>query len=230
MNQIKLHLGCGERYLKGYTNIDFPLAEHTTMKVKADVYQDVRTLNYAENSIDEIRTHHMFEHFSRQEALKLLCQWRAWLKVGGLLHIETPDFSACAAAYSRASLKRKFELTRHIFGSQDAKWAYHYDGWDKEKYRFVLKEFGFEKIKAKTIYNSFQRYYPRVPFGRFIGNLIPASIYRKRGGNKLPSIEVTAKKSDKAISEKTAIRKVLELSLVGKEGEVMLEQWMKNNV
>ncbi|MCX6800174.1 MAG: methyltransferase domain-containing protein [Candidatus Falkowbacteria bacterium] len=89
---MKLHLGCGGTYLDGYINVDFPTSDKTIMNVKADIYQDIRTLNYPENSIDEIRNHHVFEHFNRVDALKVLLQWRGWLKPGGKLVIETPDF------------------------------------------------------------------------------------------------------------------------------------------
>jgi predicted SAM-dependent methyltransferase len=74
MNQkpIKLHLGCQEKYLEGYVNIDLPQSEHTVRKAKVDVYADVRTLSYPVGSVDEVRSHHLLEHFSRQEALLLL--------------------------------------------------------------------------------------------------------------------------------------------------------------
>ena len=89
---LKLHLGCGMNYLEGYINIDLPLDNQTIMRARADVYADIRTLKYAEDSVDEIRTHHLLEHFSRTESLRLLLQWRKWLSPGGLLHVETPDF------------------------------------------------------------------------------------------------------------------------------------------
>jgi predicted SAM-dependent methyltransferase len=84
---MKVHLGCGNKYLEGYLNIDLPSSEHTIMDVKADMYADIRTVQFPENSIDEVRLHHLFEHFNRAEALKLLSRWRTWLKVGGILHI-----------------------------------------------------------------------------------------------------------------------------------------------
>lgn len=81
--ELKLHLGCGDNYLAGYLNIDLPPSRQTVVKTKADLYADIRVLDYPEGSVDEIRSHHVFEHFSRQEALKLLANWRRWLKVGG---------------------------------------------------------------------------------------------------------------------------------------------------
>src|SRR6266481_1399235 len=142
---LKLHLGCGEKYLEGYWNIDFPEGEHTVMSPKVDEYADIRALEYPENSIDEIRSHHLFEHFSRAHALKLLARWRRWLKPDGVLVIETPDCATSAAFYLTAfSAQRKFQLARHIMGSQEAEWALHKDFWDKERFTLALDSFGFK--------------------------------------------------------------------------------------
>ncbi len=124
---MKVHLGCGNKYLEGYVNIDLPPSEHTVMEVKADMFADIRTLEFPENSIEEVRLHHLFEHFTRAEALKLLVRWRKWLKVGGILHIQTPDFAACALKYLYAPIRLRLKLGRHIFGSQEARWANHLD-------------------------------------------------------------------------------------------------------
>ena len=227
-DKIKLHLGCGEKYLEGYINIDFPEEEHSVMRVKADVYKDIRTLQYDENSVDEIRTHHMFEHFPRAEALQLLLQWRKWLKPDGKIVIETPDFEASAQAYLCAvTRKRKMELGRHIFGSQEAKWAYHYDFWDKEKFKFVLKKFGFKDIKARCYKNSFAKHFPNLPFANFVGSLLPVTIYKRYGGNKLPDIVVNARKdASKQIDSDKIIREVLSEYLTVHDGDKMLNTWL----
>jgi hypothetical protein len=225
---LKLHLGCGERYLDGYVNIDFPETEHTIMKVKADIYSDIRELFYEEGSIDEIRNHHLLEHFSRQEALKLLLQWRRWLKIGGLLHLETPDFSASVREYIKSgSLKRKSQLGRHVFGSQEVRWAFHYDFWDREKFIFVLKAFGFDSIKIKHFNNSLAQKFPRIPFLNFIGNFIPDFIFEKRSWHKLPNIEVWARKSPVKVEEKKAVESILTNYLVGSEDRAIMKEWLK---
>ena len=66
--------------MDGYVNIDYPPDDKTIMNVKADVYQDVNTLEYADSSVDEVRSHHLLEHFNRVDALKMLAKWRRWLK------------------------------------------------------------------------------------------------------------------------------------------------------
>lgn len=228
MDKKKLHLGCGEKYLDGYINIDYSQKEHTVMSIRADIYQDIKTLKYKENSIDEIRSHHLFEHFSRVDALKFLMTWQKWLKTGGKLVIETPDYRACSSAYLRAATqKRRMEIGRHVFGSHEASWAYHYDFWDELKFRFVLGRTGFKNIKFEKYRNSLARYYPRVPFVNFIGSILPEAFYKKYGGNKLPNILAKAEKDSREINEEVVVKEILSQYLVGKEDDKILNVWLE---
>jgi SAM-dependent methyltransferase len=225
---MKLHIGSGEKYLDGYINIDYPQSEHSVIKVKADIYHDIRTLSYEDNSVDEIRSHHLFEHFSRAEALVLLLKWRRWLKPGGKLVIETPDFYSCAMQYVFATTqKRRMELGRHMLGSQEASWAIHYDFWDKPKFNYVFKKCGFGRSSIRTYQNAVAQYFPSVPFLNVAGNFLPSSFYKKRGGHKLPNIVAITHKSDTAIDESAVAREILSQYLVGREGEPLLAVWMK---
>lgn len=150
----KLHLGCGNNYLEGYVNIDFPATEHTVQKnLTADVYADIRSLAYPVNSIEEIRNHHVFEHFSRPVALALLCRWRDWLYPGGRLIIETPDVMACfkQMLLPFIDFASKQQVMRHLFGSHEAEWALHADGWYEDKFRITLSKLGYSDIQAVKI-------------------------------------------------------------------------------
>jgi len=225
---IKLHIGCGEKYLDGYVNIDYPQSKHSVIKVKADVYHDIRTLSYGENSVDEIRSHHLFEHFERAEVIALLMKWRRWLRIGGKIIIETPDFYNCALAYIVSlTQKRRMEIGRHMLGSQEAKWAIHYDFWDALKFKYVLKKCGFIKISTRSYKNSIAQYFPKIPFLNIVGNFFPRSFYKRKGGHKLPNIIITAKKDSKNINEEKIAEEILSQYLVGREGEEMLSVWMK---
>jgi hypothetical protein len=158
---LKLHLGCGGRYLDGYRNIDFPPSEHTVQTdIKVDEYADIRELVYPRASIGEVRLHHVFEHFTRPVALALLSAWNAWLVPGGTLRIEVPDFDRTARRVLSplTSAKRRGAALRHIFGSQEAPWAVHLEGWSAKRLAQAAESFGFRastrrKNRWKGTYN-----------------------------------------------------------------------------
>lgn len=145
----RLHLGCGERYLEGYVNIDFPPDTQPLMNTsRADLHADLTELRYEPGSVEEVRLHHVFEHFDRPTALRLLLDWHDWLAVGGRLVIETPDFERCARAFFMPwRRRRRGVLLRHIFGSHEAGWAAHWDGWYEAKFRRHLHALGYEHLR-----------------------------------------------------------------------------------
>lgn len=157
----RLHLGCGERYLEGYINIDFPLTEHSVQKKSvADEYHDIKLLQYPSGSINEIRLHHVFEHFDRPTACALIASWNSWLPIDGVLHIEVPDFERTAkialSHFTKKAIKKV--AIRHIFGSHEAAWAIHAEGYGEWMVNDILGAFGFivnkvKKNKWKNTYN-----------------------------------------------------------------------------
>lgn len=196
---MKLHLGCGGTYLDGYINIDYPVDDKTIMNVKADVFQDIRTLKYADNSVDEVRNHHLFEHFNRVDALKLLCEWRRWLKPGGRLVIETPDYFWCSFVFLFGPHKYKMEVGRHVFGTQEATWANHLDFWYKGKFKKVLARLGFSNFKFSH------------------------PLYR----NLLPNIKVECVKQKTDINESSVIREILSWYILKAEDkDKYLKNWL----
>lgn len=148
----KLHLGCGQRYLDGYINIDFPLVEHSVQDSSiADIHADILGLTNSLESIDEVRLHHVFEHFPRPIACALLASWYSWLKPGGVLHVEVPDFSKTAKIMLNpfCSFKKRAVAERHLFGSHEARWAMHCEGYTPMMLKNMLSVFGFQIIRAK---------------------------------------------------------------------------------
>jgi hypothetical protein len=144
---VRLHLGCGERYLDGYVNIDFPPSEHSVQQSSpADVFADITALSYEPGSVAEVRLHHVFEHFDRPTALRLLIDWRLWLGDDGLLVIETPDVERCMRDFVLRPGRRGVAL-RHVFGSHEAGWAVHWDGWYEARYRETLAALGYDRLR-----------------------------------------------------------------------------------
>ncbi len=143
---MKLHLGCGERYLDGYTNIDYPKSEHSVQQnTKVDRYADISQLAFPTGTIEEVRLHHVFEHFSRPVATAFIATWSQWLRSEGKLRIEVPDLQMMSKILTntRIPLKERRVAERHLFGSHEAHWAVHWCGYDEDMFRDLLNRFGF---------------------------------------------------------------------------------------
>ena len=138
----RYNLGCGSQYIDSYINVDFPESEHNVNHdVKADLYTDILEMKYEE--CDEIRSHHFFEHFNYYDSLALLLKWTEALKIGGTLVIDVPDLEALCRAYLVADTETKFRVARYLFGSHEAKWAFHLNNWGKDTLSYVLIKLGF---------------------------------------------------------------------------------------
>lgn len=148
---LKLHLGCGGVYLDGYRNIDLPVDEHGVQEgIRPDEHADITALHFPPESVAEVRLHHVFEHFTRPTALRLLIDWYGWLEPDGRLVIETPDFARSVRALLwRRSPAKQMRILRHLFGSHEADWAVHCDGWYPAKFRRVLHDLGYRDLRFK---------------------------------------------------------------------------------
>ena len=77
-NLIKLNLGCGDKILADYINVD--VAQERSGK-QPDVICDVRNLNkFSNDYADEILAVHVIEHFWRWEVVSILKEWVRVLK------------------------------------------------------------------------------------------------------------------------------------------------------
>ncbi len=93
---IKLNLGCGDKILPGYVNVD--VVESRAGK-SPDVICDLHQLTpFPNNHADEILAVHVVEHFWRWEVEAILREWIRVLKPGGRMVLECPNLqSACEA-------------------------------------------------------------------------------------------------------------------------------------
>lgn len=154
---IKLHLGCGNDYKKGWINCDI------SKKVKTDMRIDLeKPLPFADNFVDKIRANHILEHIKNLDGL--LNEINRVCKKGSIMKIKVP-FYTHYGAFMDPTHKRFF--TPFTFD-------YFTDLFDIEKIklRFIYRESIFNKI-INPIANLNHRIYCR-----FFANIFPmAEIY-----------------------------------------------------
>ena len=93
---MKLHVGCGKKYLEGWTNLDISDREN-----KFDIVDEAKLLTKIKNeSCDIICASHVLEHFSRHEYESVLKIWSSKLKKSGILRIAVPNFEAYQSSIS----------------------------------------------------------------------------------------------------------------------------------
>ena len=91
---IRLNLGCGDKILEGYVNVD---VANERLGRQPDVVCDIRKLSmFADGSCDEILAVHVVEHFWRWEVQEILAEWFRVLKPDGKMILECPNLiTAC---------------------------------------------------------------------------------------------------------------------------------------
>jgi hypothetical protein len=146
----RVHLGCGDIPLPRYLNVDLPPDGLSPRSHLPDLQADIETLASPAGMLAEVRLHHVFEHFDRAQALGLLVRWYDWLAPGGVLTLETPDFEACIERYGQATTEERTVILRHVFGSQEAPWAHHRDGWSEPRFRRVLGALGYQVVDCRA--------------------------------------------------------------------------------
>ena len=101
---MKLHIGCGNRRIEGFINIDVRDTR------ASDLVCDIVDLPYEEKSIDLIYACSVLEHFGRNSKLDFfrktswinaLEHWHSLLSKGGKLFLSVPDFEAICLEYAQ---------------------------------------------------------------------------------------------------------------------------------
>ncbi len=136
---VKLHLGCGQRHIPGFINIDIIETQAT------DLVCDARFLPFAGGSVSRIETFHMIEHLPRHGFMEALYEWNRVLEPGGSLIVECPDFEATVREYMAG---KKFRIN-NIFGLQRHPGDFHRFGYDVESLRETLESTGFGDVRQE---------------------------------------------------------------------------------
>jgi ubiquinone/menaquinone biosynthesis C-methylase UbiE len=172
---MKLHLGAGTIYLKGYINIDAAphyltkdapkdiLEQNTTTidnyykhdfckssgKCIADVKAIIDKLPYDDNSVDEIVLLHVLEHFPANEVKIFLDEFYRVLKFNGLFYLAVPDVKKTAELLSKAKTPEEEDWAiRLIHGTQRDKYSHHYCGYIERTLKELLEKKTFIRLST----------------------------------------------------------------------------------
>ncbi len=155
-DNVKLHLGCGDKKLEGYVNIDIVPLEGT------DVVMDIsKELHLIPSSIAaEIRLESVFEHFYRYQQEGVLRECHRILKKDAKLVIRwLPDFDAIVKAYLGkekgivGEIFDLFNVYRYTHGEPEPRnspYQLHKDIFTKDSIRKLLESNGFKIESMKN--------------------------------------------------------------------------------
>ena len=117
-------------------------------------------LPFANETIDEVYSRHVIEHFTLKEFIKTLAEWNRVLKVGGEVYIICPNLlwhlkQILEGSHESFSTKERGANARYwgfgsLFGWQQDEYDIHKFGYYFELLRDILSEAGFDSIENLT--------------------------------------------------------------------------------
>jgi predicted SAM-dependent methyltransferase len=143
-DNVRLNLGCGDIPLDEYINVD------ARELAGVDIVADVGSLPFQSNTVQEIASAHLLDHFP-QEMLRrnLLPYWRSLLTSGGRFSAIVPDGQAMLAG-TAASTYSFAEFREVLFGSQDYDGDFHYNIFTPESLTRLVQEAGFTDVEISV--------------------------------------------------------------------------------
>ena len=140
---MKLHLGCGPRFIPGFIHVDLAPLKHV------DHVGPVEDLHWvADDSVDLIYASHVLEHFPRAATLDVLREWRRVLRPGGTLRLAVPDFAACAKIYHEQGLADGLSgVIGLVSGGQRDAYDFHKTIFDEQFLTRLLRQAEFSEVR-----------------------------------------------------------------------------------
>jgi len=136
---MKLHLGCGERYIPGFYHVDAVARPHV------DHIGEIDKLPMSSGSVDLIYCCHALEHFLRPQTASVLGEWHRVLKPGGVLRIATVDFSAVCKVFQKYN---NIDLViGPLYGRQNYLYNFHRNCFTFESLSKFLRDACFGEIR-----------------------------------------------------------------------------------
>jgi predicted SAM-dependent methyltransferase len=152
--KLKINIGCGTDYKKGWINIDNN-SDHNIERL--DLNWDMRSpLPFKANSVDFVYNEHFFEHLTVADGQAVMKDIMRVLKLGGVMRIAMPDLKEAVGAYYNKGWKNRefmknfgleFVQTKAEMLNMNFSWWGHKWLYDWEELKRRLKEAGYKNIK-----------------------------------------------------------------------------------
>jgi SAM-dependent methyltransferase len=140
MSELKLHLGCADKILPGFVNVD--LRDLPGVDVSG---VDVTKLDRWESgSVDLIYACHVLEHVPRVRTFSTLLEWNRVLRPGGVLRVAVPDWDATVKLYRRTGDYEN--LLNWIYGGLEYDENRHHRQFNFAGLKTLLIEAGFKRV------------------------------------------------------------------------------------
>ncbi|MEQ9188676.1 MAG: methyltransferase domain-containing protein [Cryomorphaceae bacterium] len=168
----KLHLGCGDRHLEGWLNVDLWASD-----LNLDIANG--SLPFRQEQFEDIVSQHVIEHLTiEDELIPLLTECFRCLKSGGEMWLSTPDMAKVAKSYVDQNNRdmvedRKKRLPQwgldgmpdqHFMNNMFHQELEHRNLFDQGMLEWTLAQAGFsqfERVDEATLLRRYPEFPPR---------------------------------------------------------------------
>ncbi|MFW9844236.1 MAG: methyltransferase domain-containing protein [Candidatus Thorarchaeota archaeon] len=149
---MKLNIGCGLEYKKGYVNVD---AYDSTV---ADHVMSVMHLKFDDQTFSHVECVQVMEHLGAAKSIYALSEIFRVLKPGGSFLFETPDLVSSFKSFIKGDENSRKLIMNWIYGLDTPGMSHKY-GFPKELIERMLYRTGFvdaeiKELKPKSIHPS----------------------------------------------------------------------------
>ena len=216
---MKLNIGCGLEYKKGYVNVD---AYNDTV---ADRVMSVTNLEFESRSFSHVDCIQVVEHLGAAKSIYSVSEIYRVLKPEGTFLLETPDLISSFKNFIKGNEDSRKLIMNWIYGLDMPGMSHKY-GFPEELLEKMLQEAGFidieiSQIKPKSVHPSLRA------TCRKDDSRIHQTIAQFRK-NLIEKKKICLDNQIEAIEHETLIRKLTQLTL--STGQTFIDKYLKSIV
>lgn len=141
---MKINLGCGDRYVPGWVNVDLPGMPH-----RVDRSVDLTgELPWPEKSIEAVYAGHVLEHLHKADAYDLVARLRPLVQPGMPIMLVGPDLLRAREIFPGDDVPDEFGVTYNMLRHGADRWGGDVHRWDctSSVLEDMLTRGGWEKV------------------------------------------------------------------------------------